>query len=36
LLHRTVSGQLGGSIDFNWVEGGVVVTLRVKESRLTA
>lgn len=36
LLHRTVSGQLGGSIDFNWVEGGVVVTLRVKESRLTS
>lgn len=35
LLHRTVSGQLGGSIDFNWVEGGVVVTLRVKESHLT-
>jgi len=36
LLQRTVSGQLGGSIDFNWVEGGVVVTLRLKESHLAA
>lgn len=36
LLHRTVSGQLGGSIDYSWVEGGVVVTLRMKESHLSA
>lgn len=36
LLHRTISGQLGGSIDHNWVEGGVVVTLRMKESHLSA
>ena len=35
LLHRTISGQLGGSIDYNWVEGGVVVTLRMKESLLS-
>ncbi|MEA1844689.1 sensor histidine kinase [Agrobacterium tumefaciens] len=35
MLHRTVSGQLGGSIDYNWVEGGVVVTLRMKESHLS-
>lgn len=36
LLQRTVSGQLGGSIDYDWVEGGVVVTLRMKESHLAA
>lgn len=36
LLQRTISGQLGGSIDYNWVEGGVVVTLRMKESHLAA
>ncbi|MCO5154453.1 MULTISPECIES: sensor histidine kinase [unclassified Shinella] len=36
LLHRTISGQLGGTIDFNWVEGGVVVTLRMKESLLSS
>ncbi|MDM9623335.1 HWE histidine kinase domain-containing protein [Rhizobium sp. S96] len=36
LLHRTISGQFGGSISHDWVEGGVVVTLRLKESRLSA
>jgi two-component sensor histidine kinase len=36
LLQRTISGQLGGAIDYNWVEGGVVVTLRMKESHLAA
>ncbi|WP_018902172.1 sensor histidine kinase [Rhizobium sp. 2MFCol3.1] len=36
LLQRTVSGQLKGSIDVSWVEGGVVVTLRLKESQLAA
>lgn len=36
LLQRTVSGQLGGSIDYNWIEGGVVVTLRLKECHLAA
>jgi two-component sensor histidine kinase len=34
LLHRTISGQLGGSIDYDWVEGGVVVTLRMHEGKL--
>lgn len=34
LLQRTISGQLGGSIDYEWGENGVVVTLRLKESRL--
>lgn len=36
LLHRTISGQLGGAIDYKWVEGGVVVTLTLKVSHLTA
>lgn len=36
LLHRTISGQLGGSIDYNWMPEGVVVTLKVKEARLTS
>lgn len=34
LLHRTISGQLGGSINYEWVEGGVVVTLRMHEGKL--
>lgn len=34
LLDRTVTGQLGGSIDYNWTESGVLVTLRMKESHL--
>ena len=36
LLHRTISGQLGGSIDYNWMPEGVVVTLKIKEARLTS
>jgi two-component sensor histidine kinase len=35
LLQRTISGQLAGSIDYNWIEGGVVVTLRMREAHLT-
>ncbi|WLR99703.1 sensor histidine kinase [Shinella sumterensis] len=35
LLQRTISGQLGGSINYNWVDGGVVVTLRMKGSHLS-
>jgi two-component sensor histidine kinase len=34
LVKRSVSGQLGGSIKYNWSEGGLIVTLRVKRSRL--
>lgn len=34
LLNRTVSGQLGGSIQYDWTAGGVLVTLRMKESHL--
>jgi len=34
LLDRTVRGQLGGSIAYNWTESGVMVTLRLKESHL--
>ena len=36
LVRRSVSGQLGGSIDYNWSEGGLIVTLRVKRSRLSS
>ncbi|CUX70874.1 MULTISPECIES: sensor histidine kinase [Agrobacterium] len=36
LLQRTISGQLGGSIAYDWTDGGVVVTLRMNESRLSA
>jgi two-component sensor histidine kinase len=35
LLHRTVSGHLGGSIAHEWTAGGVVVTLRMRVSDLT-
>jgi len=34
LLHRTVTGQLGGSIDYDWTDTGVVVTLRLSEQHL--
>lgn len=34
LVKRSVSGQLAGSIDYNWSEGGLIVTLRIKRSRL--
>jgi two-component sensor histidine kinase len=36
LLQRTITGQLNGTIDYKWCEGGVVVTLRMKASRLSA
>lgn len=36
LVQRTITGQLGGSIDYDWIDGGVVVTFRMKESRLAA
>ena len=36
LVTRGVSGQLGGSIAFDWPTEGVVVTLRMSEARLGA
>lgn len=35
LVQRSVRGQLGGSIDYNWDESGLIVTLRMDRSRLT-
>ncbi len=34
LVERSVSGQLGGSIQHDWSQGGLIVTLRVPRSRL--
>lgn len=34
LIRRSISGQLGGSIAFDWHMEGVVVTLRMSEARL--
>jgi hypothetical protein len=31
-----MSGQLGGSIEYNWAEAGVVVTLDMNRDRLAA
>ena len=36
LVSRSVSGQLGGSMDRNWAAGGLVVTLRMDRTRLAA
>jgi two-component sensor histidine kinase len=36
LVKRSVAGQLGGAIDYNWSEGGLIVTLRMKRTRLAA
>ena len=36
LVARSVSGQLGGSIAFEWPPEGVVVTLRISKTRLAA
>jgi two-component sensor histidine kinase len=36
LVYRSMTGQLGGSIDYNWSEGGLIATLRIKRSRLTS
>jgi two-component sensor histidine kinase len=35
LIARSVSGQLGGSIDYDWSEGGLIVTLRLQASKLS-
>ncbi len=34
LVERSVTGHLGGSIDYDWAENGVIVTLRVDPKRL--
>jgi two-component sensor histidine kinase len=34
LVHRSMATQLGGAIDFDWNEEGVVATLRMSKSRL--
>ena len=36
LVERSVSGQLGGSIHYDWSGEGIIVTLRVKRSRLAS
>lgn len=36
LVMRSVSGQLGGSISYDWSDEGVVVTLKVKADKLAA
>lgn len=36
LVERSVTGHLRGSIDYDWAEEGVVVTLKVKPERLGA
>lgn len=34
LVKRSISGQLGGSIHYDWAEAGVVVTVRINRERL--
>ncbi|BBC99518.1 hypothetical protein YGS_C1P0774 [Sphingobium sp. YG1] len=34
LLQRSVTSQLGGRIDYEWSEGGLIVTLRMLRARL--
>ncbi len=36
LVRRSVSGQLGGSIDYDWSPGGLIVTLQMDRERLAA
>ena len=36
LVDRSLSGQLGGSIHYDWSEGGLIATLRVNRSRLAS
>jgi two-component sensor histidine kinase len=36
LVERSVAGQLRGSIDYDWAEDGVVITLKVDPHRLAA
>lgn len=34
LIERSVSGQLGGSINYEWLADGVIVTLRMSKARI--
>lgn len=34
LVQRSVTGQLGGTIDYEWSKGGLIVTLEVNRARL--
>lgn len=36
LVARSITGQLGGSIDYNWSSAGLIVTLRMSKDRLSA
>jgi two-component sensor histidine kinase len=36
LVHRSMSAQLGGAINFDWSEEGVVVTLKMSKRRLAS
>jgi two-component sensor histidine kinase len=36
LVDRSISGQLGGSIDYNWSNGGLTATLRLNRERLSS
>jgi two-component sensor histidine kinase len=36
LTARSVSGQLGGELDYDWQESGLVVTVRMRQDRLAA
>ena len=36
LIARSVSGQLGGRLDYDWQESGLVVTIRMRQDRLAA
>lgn len=36
LVKRSISGQLAGSIDYDWSEGGLIVTLRANRDRLAS
>jgi two-component sensor histidine kinase len=34
LVHRTIAMQLGGTIDYEWLSDGLVVTLKLERARL--
>ena len=36
LTARSVSGQLGGQLDYDWQENGLVVTIRMRQDRLAS
>lgn len=36
LVMRSISGQLGGAIDYDWSMEGVIVTLKIKTSKLSS